>query len=72
MCCTLRSSSHAQISIFCRFTVKETISAFSLSGVKQKPQTDLEGWAAPVWGGCEGPELIVVTEDKCLGDHLHL
>lgn len=46
--------------------------AFSALAVKRKPQTDLGGWAAPVWGGCEGLELIVITEDKCLGDHLHL
>lgn len=51
MCGTLCSPGHAQISTFSRFTVKETISVFSFSGEKKNPQTDLEGRAAPVWGG---------------------
>lgn len=44
----------------------------SLRKKQKQKQTDLEHSAAPVWGKCEGLELIVITEDKCLGDHLHL
>lgn len=81
MCRTLHSPGYAQISIFTGFTVNETISIFSITVELQKKkrrkerkdsQTDLEYSAVPIWGKCEGLKLIVITKDKCLGDHLHL